>query len=124
MREKQVRIEVEPDSEVDDNARIQRDLERIGVSPAFSAPVAARLGVIADDLSPEEYRAVLEGVAAAYGVHREGHQRTVRDAAEMQRLLEDFGIELKKLDEGLRTLSSYLIRLRTRAGAEPTSLLH
>jgi hypothetical protein len=124
MREKEDRIAMTSTPALGDRARIQNDLERIGVSPQFSAPVASRLAVIAGDLSGDEYRAVLEGVATAYGVHCDGRQRSVRGALEMQRLLEDFAIELKKLDEGLKTLSSYLLRMKHRSAEEPGGLLH
>lgn len=103
--------------------RIREDLEGLGVSPEFSGPVAARLASLADDLSGDEYAAVLEGVATAYGVHQERRDRR-SDSHEILHLVEDFAIELKKLDEGLRILTSYLSRLRDRSEGEPRRLLH
>jgi len=96
-------------------ARIREDLEGRGVSPQFSDSVASRLAKIADDLGAAEYEAVLEGVAAAYGVHSEDESRGARvETREIHRLVQDFAVELKKLDEGLRILSAYLLRIRER----------
>lgn len=98
------------------HVRIREDLERRGVSAEFSGPVAERLGDIAGDLSGAEYEAVLEGVAAAYGVHRERESSSARvESREIHRLVQDFAVELKKLDEGLRILSAYLVRIRERS---------
>ena len=98
------------------SAHIREDLERRGVSNEFSGSVSARLAQIAGDLSAAEYAAVLEGVAAAYGVHRQCESRSTRaESREIHRLVEDFAVELKKLDEGLRILSAYLVRMRERS---------
>jgi hypothetical protein len=106
-------------------ARIRADLEQRGVVSAFSGAVAERLADIAADLAPAEYSAVLEGVAAAYGVHREGARGRRDEASEIQRLVADFAIELQKLDEGLRILSTYVLRIRERtAPPAPQRLLH
>jgi len=61
-------------------------------------------------------------------VHRigeEGRERNTRDYQEIQRLLAMFSGEMKKLDEALRVLSSYVQRMRTRAQPrEPKATLH
>jgi hypothetical protein len=96
-------------------ARIREDLEGRGVPTQFSGSVAARLVKIAGDLGDAEYEAVLEGVAAAYGVYRDDESRSARvETREIHRLVQDFAVELKKLDEGLRILSAYLVRIRER----------
>jgi hypothetical protein len=96
-------------------ARIRADLEGRGVPAQFSGSVAARLVKIADDLGDAEYEAVLEGVATAYGVYRDDESRSARvETREIHRLVQDFAVELKKLDEGLRILSAYLVRIRER----------
>ncbi len=94
--------------------RIRVDLERKGVSPEFSQPVAERLAVIAPDFTTTEYAAVLDGVAAAYGVLRQDSDAT-RDASEILRLMEGFSSEMRKLEEGLRVLSAYAQRMQSRA---------
>ena len=98
------------------SAHIREDLERRGVSTEFSGSVSARLAEIAGDLSATEYDAVLEGVATAYAVHRQCENQNARaEAREIHRLVQDFAVELKKLDEGLRILSAYLVRMRERS---------
>jgi hypothetical protein len=105
-------------------ARIREDLECRGVAPEFAVPVSARLVELADDLEPESYAAVLDGVAAAYGVHRADRSRVARDeSVEIHQLIHDFAVELKKLDEGLRILSAYLLKIRDRARNRGEALL-
>jgi len=83
---------------------------------------------LAPTLSEDAYRAALAGVAAAHDVHclgEEGRERNARDYQEIQRLLATFSGEMKKLDEALRVLSTYVqrMRARTRSG-EPKATLH
>ena len=105
-------------------AHIREDLERRGVSSEFSGPVSARLAEIAGDLSATEYAAVLEGVATAYAVHRQCESQNARaEAREIHRLVQDFAVELKKLDEGLRILSAYLVRMRERSRSRNSGLV-
>lgn len=110
--------------------QIRSDLEDRGVAREFSDPVAERLTSIAPDLSASEYMAVLDGVAAAYGVHRDACgdgsevRPPARDVSEIQRLMEGFGTELRKLEEGLQILSAYVVRMGTRAGSERPHTLH
>lgn len=109
------------------HSRIRADLERHGVAPEFSQPVADRLNRIASDLSPQEYAAVLTGVAAAYGVHRDDADaagQSSNDVEEIQRLMLGFAGELRKLEEGLRILSAYVTRMRSRADASAPRTLH
>ena len=104
--------------------QIREDLERRGVSSEFSGSVSARLAEIAGDLSTAEYAAVLEGVAAAYGVHQQCEGRNARaESKEIHRLVQDFAVELKKLDEGLRILSAYLVRIRERSKSRNSDLV-
>ena len=107
-------------------ARIREDLESRGIAPEFSVPVSSRLVDLTRALTPVQYATLLDGVAAAYGVHCDDLSRSARlEAREIYRLVQDFAVELKKLDEGLRILSAYLLRIRERAkrrGAAP--LLH
>jgi hypothetical protein len=110
--------------------RIRCDLEDRGVTREFSHSVAERLTTIAPDLSASEYVAVLDGVAAAYGVHREAccdapdSQQQAQDVSEIERLMKGFGAELRKLEEGLQILSAYVVRMGNRAGNERRETLH
>ncbi len=110
-----------------DTEQVRSDLEHRGIDPEFSRPVAERLIEVAADLSTDKYAAILDGVLAAYGVHREisgSHDAHFRYANELQRLMDGFGGELRKLDEGLRMLSAYLVRMGALVSREGSGSLH
>jgi hypothetical protein len=109
---------------LDGNAgRLRSDLEHRGVPAALASAVSQRLEPRAAALDPAAYQVVVEAACAAYSAQR---RTTSPDAAvEIQRLVQDFAIELQKLDEGLRLLSTYLLRLRDRARSdEGARLVH
>ena len=110
------------DAEPAGEARVQRDLLARGVASALARPLAARIAPRAARLSDEDYTLFLDGVAAAHG--GEDAHASESGAVELQRLMQDFAAELKKLDEGLRLLSAYLLRIRDRTRREPSRTLH
>lgn len=103
--------------------RLRADLERRGVPVALAGAVAERLEPRAAALDPVAYQAVIEAACTAYVAQR---RATAPEAgAEIQRLVQDFAVELQKLDEGLQLLSTYLLRIRDRArGDEAARLVH
>jgi hypothetical protein len=106
---------------------IRHDLENLGVAPQLSESVAQRLEGTVGKLSPQEYRAVLGSVAAAYGERSEEGGlpgALAEDFADVQRLMQGFSEEVQKLDEGLRMLSAYVSRLRKRGARSPVDTLH
>ena len=110
-----------------DSERVRSDLENRGIDPELSQPVARRLAAIVPDLSASEYAALLDGVLAAYGVYRETFGRNDahnRPGNELQRLMEGFTGELRKLDEGLQMLSTYLVRMGALLPREGSGSLH
>ncbi len=110
-----------------DPEQVRSDLEQRGIDPEFSRPVAERLVAVAMDLSADEYAAILDGVSAAYGVHREisePHDADLRQANELHRLIDGFTGELRKFDEGLRMLSAYLVRMGSLVSRESSGPLH
>jgi hypothetical protein len=110
-----------------DPQRVRSDLENRGIDPEFSRPVARRLVAIAPGLSASEYAAILDGVSAAYGAHREisgPNGAHLRHRKELQRLMEGFTGELRKLDEGLQMLSAYLVRMGALLSREGSGSLH
>ena len=127
MREKseiRARAHGSPDA---DPEQVQSDLEDRGIDPEFSGPVARRLAAIAPGLSATEYAAILDGVSAAYGAHCEistPNGANFRDGNELQRLIEGFAGELRKLDEGLQMLSAYLVRTSALLSREGSGSLH
>ena len=102
--------------------RIRTDLESRGVAPELSLPAARRLSTIAPDLSPKEYSAVIDGVAAATG--HPDHAQSVDDITEIQRLMESFSSELRKLEEGLQILSAYVTRMGNRSNRGRPTTFH
>ena len=127
MREKsELRLRAGRSPDVDPE-QVRSDLEQRGVDPEFSRPVAERLVAIATNLSAREYAAIIDGVSAAYGVHREisgSHDPYFRYGNELQRLMDGFTGELRKLDEGLRMLSAYLVRMGALVTREGSKTLH
>jgi hypothetical protein len=103
---------------------VRADLERRGIAAAFSGPMAARLMARVDGLSEAQYGALLDGAVAAYGVNREEERSGVPGPVEMERLIQDFAVELQKLDEGLRLLSTYLTRIRDRTAGDASRVMH
>jgi hypothetical protein len=101
-------------------AALRGELERLGLSPAEADVLADRLACLAQELPEREYQALLEGVMLGRRAARTPVQRT----PELQRMLEDFAAELKKLDEGLRLVTAYLSRLREKTSVEPARTLH
>lgn len=101
-----------------DRARIERDLDRLGVAASAREALSRRLEALAPTLSEDAYQAALAGALVAHDLHEQSlrHvERSVRDYQEIQRLLSVFSAEMKKLDEALRVLSAYVQRMRTRA---------
>jgi hypothetical protein len=108
--------------------RIAGDLERLGVGEGVREELSRRLEALARNLSEDAYDAALAGVALAHAVHREGEdalRKSVRDLQEVQRLLGAFSDEMRKLDDALQILSTYVRRMRSRAQpAERAKILH
>ena len=107
--------------------RIRADLEERGVDQTLSLPMAARLAPLLKAASSRTYGAALEAAVAAVCVAREGESPApdrAGDVAEIQRLMLGFTDELRKLEEGLRILSAFVLRMRTRAGLDGDGVLH
>jgi hypothetical protein len=107
--------------------RIRADLEQRGVGQELSLPIAARLAPLLKTASSRTYGAALDAAAAAFCLAREGDGLApdrAGDVAEIQRLMLGFTDELRKLEEGLRILSAFVLRMRTRAGLEGDGVLH
>jgi len=116
---------VEAGAEVRD--RLRRDLEARGVDPLFADAVLTRVALVSSDAVEPTWEAIVEGVEVAYRVHRNGQEslrRSLRDLSELSRLVDDFGGELKKLDEGLKMLAAYLSRMRKQVCSEGRQILH
>jgi hypothetical protein len=107
--------------------RLRAELEQRGVAPSFSRLLAARLAPHTSQLGPDAYAAALDAAALAYGVQGQEHDelhRGRRELEEIQRLMQGFAGELRKLEEGLRILSAYALRMRSRAAGDGSATLH
>ena len=105
-------------------ARIRADLEQRGVSPEFCEALSRRLEPQVASFENASYLPMLDGVAAAYGVHAETTEALasrLRELGEIERLMGAFSGELSKLDEVLSVLAAHVGRMRTTA---PTRILH
>ena len=104
---------------LDLRARIQLDLEQRGVALEFCRALSERLEPrVARSIDDSSYESLLDGVAAAYGVHCEATEAfasQLRDLAEIERLMSTFGSELSKLDEVLSVLAAHVERMRAAA---------
>ena len=106
---------------VRDRCDIAEDLERLGLRGAAMARLATRLEASCQDLDPDAYAAALAGAVAAFDTTGSSEAEDVR---EIQRLMEGFAGELRKLEEGLRIVSAYAVRMQDRARRERRGLLH
>jgi hypothetical protein len=112
--------------------RIRADLESRGLPPEISQPMATRLAPLLKAASTRTYGAALDVAAAAVEVAAVEVARgdasleddRAGDVAEIQRLMLGFTGELRKLEEGLRILSAFVLRMRTRAGFDGDGVLH
>ena len=114
--------------------RLRADLERRGLARELLQPMATRLAPLLDAVSTRAYGAALDAATAAAEVARDGARAEnaiaapeadrARDVAEIQRLMLGFTDELRKLEEGLRILSAFVVRMRTRTGFDGDGVLH
>ena len=102
------------------------ELEARGVAAEFAVPVAERLAE-GDELRGRRLDAVLEGVSAAYAAHQLDYEvlkESARNIDEIQRLMAGFAGELRKLEEGLRVVSAYVLRMHDKASSVVSKRVH
>ena len=94
-------------------------LEGRGIDSAAAAKLAEALRSRLAGRTRKELEALMDGVELGCQVQRAiGQAKPIPDSNEMDRLFEDFVVELKKLDEGLRALAAFANRLRRTTGDE------
>jgi hypothetical protein len=126
MRRRWTQEEAETQPEVCVASKLVDDLEERGVAPSFATSVAVHLAE-GEELRGRRREAVLEGVTAAYTAHRldcEALEQRARTIDEIQRLMGGFAGELRKLEEGLRVVSAYVLRMHDKASREVSKRLH
>ena len=106
-------------------ARLRAALEKRGIDAETAAELAEAMRVRLVGRNRAELEALMDGVELGCQV-----QRAVAKAhpgpgsKEMERLFEDFAVELKKLDEGLRALAAYASRLRKKQNPDEPTIIH
>lgn len=100
--------------------RIRADLERRGVPAELASLLSARIAPLVVAVGGEAYEAALTAAAAAWTLSRDdgGARRGEQDLDELQRLMGAFTGELKKLDEALQILTTYVTRMRERSTSD------
>ena len=112
--------QVEAEESVEFLNRVRSDLQRSGVDEKLSRKIAAQLCEqgCRDELSAEQYAAMIHGASMACGVHC-GTETTTQDnfgrVREVERMMQAFAGELAKLDESLEVLATYVQRMRQRS---------
>jgi len=107
--------------------RIRRELEQRGVSPDLASALALRLEELVAALGTSSCQAVCAAALAASGAPRALDTPAARSANELdeiQRLMAAFVGELRKLDEALQILATYLARIREQAGGAGPRAVH
>lgn len=104
--------------------RLRRDLEARGLPAELASRTAERLAGLAAGLRGEDYESLLSALAFARGATGAAPARGADELAEVERLAEGLARELRKVDEGLRTLGAFVERLRSRTPAPPDATLH
>lgn len=108
-------------------ARLRAELERHGVAPELAEAVAAQLAELAPALPGARAEDLVAGAAlacAVQGARQPAADRAARDLDEVQRLMTAFVGELRKLDEALQILATYLARIKARTAPGPSGPLH
>lgn len=106
---------------------IREELKRRGVPPEFFEPILRSLVEPLSRMNSAAREGLLVGVAISYSVHKETHdglQDSVRNLHEIERLLDSFGGELKKLDEAVKILGAFLDRMRSHTNRDSDRILH
>lgn len=126
MRRRSAKEDVEVPRGEDLTTQLAQELEARGVPPSFAIPVAEHLAA-SGRLPAHERGPVLAGVVAAYAAHQpdyEALEESARNIDEIQRLMQGFAGELSKLEEGLRVVSAYVLRMHDKANSETAKRLH
>jgi hypothetical protein len=107
--------------------RIRGELEQRGVSPELAGALALRLQQLVSALGVSGCQEVCDAALAASGRPENlpaPPARSTDELDEIQRLMSAFVGELRKLDEALQLLTTYLARIRDRVKGSAPGTVH
>ena len=106
-------------------SRLRVALEERGIDAETAEGLAEAMRTKLVGRSRPELEALMDGVELGCQVQRAiARVEPSIGVNEMDRLFEDFAVELKKLDEGLRALAAYASRLRKKPEDDGEKILH
>lgn len=126
MRRKTAQDPVEHPPEATPENEFVSELRARGVANAFAEAVADHL-TRGEELVGRRRAAVLDGVAVAFSAHQVDYEtldESAENIDEIQRLMAGFASELRKLEEGLRIVSAYVLRMHDKASTEVGKRVH
>jgi len=112
-------------NQLSESATVRRALEKRGVSSTLAARLADALVPILKNLSAEEAEALIDGAELTSRITgKVAFEKPVAAIAGLENLFSDFATEIRKLDEGLRMLTSYAIQIRKEVDGQESETLH
>lgn len=103
------------------------ELERRGVVGDLADRLACDLALHCGTLTPEARRGALTGMVLATAAHQdslEALRRSQSDLADVERMMAGFAAELKKVDEAVKILATFVRRIREQRTGEPGRVTH
>ncbi len=103
------------------------ELERRGLVGDLADRLACDLALHCGTLTPEARRGALTGMVLASAAHQESLdalRRSQRELADVERMMTGFAAELKKVDEAVKILSTFVRRIREQRTGEPGRITH
>jgi len=112
-------------NQLTESETLTRALEKRGVSPGLAARLGDALLPILKNLSAEEAEALIEGAQLTSRLaSRVTLEQPIVASASLEHLFSDFAAEIRKLDEGLRLLASYAVKIRREIDGHEVETLH
>jgi hypothetical protein len=108
-------------------AELRRELERLGIAGDVAERLAGDLVANSAALTPEGRRGAVTGMALASAMHQERAEallQSQRDLADIERMMAGFAAELKKVDEAVKILSTFVSRIQEQSAPDPNRVIH
>lgn len=108
-------------------AELRRELEFLGIAGDVAERLAGDLVANSAALTPEARRGAVTGMALASAMHQERAEvllQSQRDLADIERMMAGFAAELKKVDEAVKILSTFVSRIQEQSAPDPNRVVH